>query len=174
MISGVENNWPSKVGAWGGNADRTASGSKCMGVTEHGIRSILQEVYWSWSIKCEVTSMVTWACPKQLSCCTCTSTTVDTEPHLTLGNTCQSLSTGRPLLPNGDFSEQRQTLLLLCTRHGPDWDFLRTEVLPTQSSFWFVLLSQVFDLHCNQKALAASFCWLSPSLTFTGNYSLHI
>lgn len=113
----------------------------------HSIWRVSKEVYWSWSVKCEVTGMVPWRGPKQLSfkrnfCMNIgdwpspPATTVD--PPVSQGaiqdpsSPCQSRSHSCPVgtSPAGNIC----SCSCLCNGHAETCLELCAQALPTLSS----------------------------------------
>lgn len=173
--SRVTNSWPSKVRGRKSSCRQNRNWEQTHGGERyHGIRRILREVYWSWSVKSQVWCHGPYQFSLKINFSVSTvkglppsATARDPpqfhpKPHLTPGSPCQLLGTIRSLLSDGDVPSAPALDFPLA------WDFLRTVLrLFLQNPF----------LSCSpctgvwpafQSKISLADCRSSPTLSFTG------
>lgn len=143
----------------------------------HGIWRLSQEVYWSWSVKCEVTDLAPWRCPNQFSFKRSIRMSMVNElpssaapkdpsrfhkkPHVTPRSLCLLLIRIRLLLHDRDLPN-RQPLLLFWISSWPQ-TFLELYWSSSYKLLFFLLFLHRYLTCIAVKKSLSWFCWSSPT-----------
>lgn len=157
-----------KSGAETGVADRTGSGNKCWKWERAWYNKIITRGLLKLKCKVWVTRMAPWACPQNLSFERNFYMSIVSWSSPSMAPVDPPVSQGATLdAPVNHWAwaglscPMGTSIGKLCSCFGcpTGWDVLRTvlRLLPQDALSFFVLLSQMFDLHWSQKVLSAYF-----------------